>query len=419
MAAWRPASVSAEAGPSSGGDAAACATAIEVPNALDDEEHARPGSGADGADGTLGKRERKAEGRGELQEEKGEEEEGGAEVEPGPPRPTKAPRRWHGRHSDEGGGGPRAVFVWDMDETLIVYKSLLDGKLAAKYGKPADAAAELGRRWQRLIFGVLERVQAFHELISGLRLTAALQMEDHQGLCFLHLQNGMASTEGERKSQRQGQCHARLLQHYRQIEKLYTKGLAPALSAAQLEEWEAIYKETDEFTDGWLSAGQQLLRACAKATDTPCLRQQQHRMGNGDEEGVQPNAAMDAGVEEEVRPMQAEGENINVLVTSALLVPTVVKCLLFRLSNLLDIGNLYSSRPATKLACFQLIEERFGGHLTRFCAIGDGKDEELAASQLGWPFVKVAVARREALRLTNLGIGEIIDILCEKSSAST
>eukprot|EP00850_Spirogloea_muscicola_P000940 SM000003S11185 [mRNA] locus=s3:1401155:1403113:- [translate_table: standard] len=402
MAALRPAP-SAEAGPGGGCDAAGGATASEVPNALDDEEHARPGSGADGADGTLGKRERKAEGRGG----RGEEEEGGAEVEPGPPRPTKAPRRWHGRHSNEGGGGPRAVFVWDMDETLIVYKSLLDGKLAAKYGKPADAAAELGRRWQRLIFGVLERVQAFHE------------MEDHQGLCFLHLQNGMASAEGDHKSQREGQCHARLLEHYRQIEELYTQGLAPALSAAQLEEWEGVYKETNEFTDGWLSAGQQLLRACANATDAPCLRQQQHRREDGDGEGGQPNAAMDAGVEEEVRPLQAEDENINVLVTSALLVPTVVKCLLFRLSNLLDIGNLYSSRPATKLACFKLVEERFGGHLTRFCAIGDGKHEELAASQLDWPFVKVAVARREALRLTNLGIGEIIDILCEKSSAST
>eukprot|EP00850_Spirogloea_muscicola_P018607 SM000172S03080 [mRNA] locus=s172:231832:233833:+ [translate_table: standard] len=403
MAAWRPASASAEAGPGGGGDAAGGATAIEVPNALDGKEHERPGSGADGADGALGKRERTAAGRGERGEE-----EGGAEAEPGPLRPCKAPRRRHGRQSDGGGGcGPRAVFVWDMDETLIVYKSLLDGKLAAKYGKLADAAEELGRRWQRLIFGVLERVQAFHE------------MDNHQGLCFLHLENGMASAEGEPKSQRQGQCHARLLQHYRQIEELYTKGLAPALSAAQLEEWEAVYKETDEFTDGWLSAGQQLLRACANATDAPCLRQQQHRREDEDGEGGQPNAATDAGVEEEVQPMQAEGENINVLVTSALLVPTVVKCLLFRLSNLLDIGNLYSSRPATKLACFQLVEERYGGHLTRFCAIGDGKDEELAASQLGWPFVKVAVARREALRLTSLGIEEIIDILCEKSSAST
>ena len=40
------------------------------------------------------------------------------------------------------------VFVWDLDETIIVFHSLLTGSYAQKYGKvrlnPVDAAPLLG-----------------------------------------------------------------------------------------------------------------------------------------------------------------------------------------------------------------------------------------------------------------------------------
>lgn len=53
------------------------------------------------------------------------------------------------------GKGP-TVFVWDMDETLIVFQTLLDGQYVELFdgSKDSHKATQLGRRWERLVLEV-------------------------------------------------------------------------------------------------------------------------------------------------------------------------------------------------------------------------------------------------------------------------
>lgn len=104
--------------------------------------------------------------------------------------------------------------------------------------------------------------------------------------------------------------------------------------------------------------------------------------------------------------------HVNVLVTSGALIPSLVKCLLFRLDELISSENgkllsllifwfqgnrysyftklpVYSSWEVGKLQCFSLIKERFNGPNVKFCVIGDGWEECEAAETMRWPFVKV------------------------------
>lgn len=53
--------------------------------------------------------------------------------------------------------GP-TVFVWDMDETLVIFQTLLDGRYVELFDgfKDSHKATLLGRRWERLILEVCD-----------------------------------------------------------------------------------------------------------------------------------------------------------------------------------------------------------------------------------------------------------------------
>lgn len=55
------------------------------------------------------------------------------------------------------GNGP-TVFVWDLDETLIIFQTLLDGRYVELFDgfKDSHKATLLGRRWERLILEVCD-----------------------------------------------------------------------------------------------------------------------------------------------------------------------------------------------------------------------------------------------------------------------
>ncbi len=69
------------------------------------------------------------------------------------------------------------------------------------------------------------------------------------------------------------------------------------------------------------------------------------------------------------------------MVTTRQLVPTVSKMLLYGLSNVFDIENIYSSTKIGRESCFERIHTRFGRKPT-YVVIGDGPDEEIAAKQV-------------------------------------
>ncbi|CAF4854429.1 unnamed protein product [Rotaria sp. Silwood1] len=79
---------------------------------------------------------------------------------------------------------------------------------------------------------------------------------------------------------------------------------------------------------------------------------------------------------------------INVLVTTCPLVQGLSKVLLYGLGSVFDVENIYSATKIGRENCFERIHTRFGRKPT-YVVIGDGRDEELAAKQLSWPFWRI------------------------------
>uniref|UniRef100_A0A672FME2 Eyes absent homolog n=1 Tax=Salarias fasciatus TaxID=181472 RepID=A0A672FME2_SALFA len=77
---------------------------------------------------------------------------------------------------------------------------------------------------------------------------------------------------------------------------------------------------------------------------------------------------------------------VNVLVTTTQLIPALAKVLLYSLGSVFPIENIYSATKIGKESCFERIVSRFGTNIT-YVVIGDGKDEEHAASQVNKPLL--------------------------------
>jgi hypothetical protein len=62
--------------------------------------------------------------------------------------------------------GP-TVFVWDLDETLIIFQTLLNGQFAGLFDgfKDSHKAMSLGRRWERLILEVCDDYFNYKQVI--------------------------------------------------------------------------------------------------------------------------------------------------------------------------------------------------------------------------------------------------------------
>eukprot|EP00850_Spirogloea_muscicola_P000932 SM000003S11177 [mRNA] locus=s3:1403591:1407159:+ [translate_table: standard] len=288
-----------------------------------------------------------------------------------------------------------AVFVWDLDETLIVFQSLLSGDFAAAVGKDPNAGRALGSRWEELILDFCDDQFFFKEMedvdqVSINEVAAADDLADLGGYDFGC--DNMAQPTDE-PSQR------KLAYRYRAIQELYSKG-AEGILGPKADLWAALYDETDAYVDGWLSAGRKVLKEC----EGPTARLKDGIADAGSEAPMPDSGAIGA----------VARTNTNVLVSSGQLVPTLAKCLLFKLHKLINPLNAYSSRDVRKIECFQSIQERWPG--VPCCAIGDGLDEEAGAAVLNWPFVKVAHATKDGcFRIQDLTLAKIEKVMREMS----
>ena len=48
------------------------------------------------------------------------------------------------------------VFIWDLDETIIIFHSLLTGGFASKFQKDAEIASQLGLNMEELVFNLAD-----------------------------------------------------------------------------------------------------------------------------------------------------------------------------------------------------------------------------------------------------------------------
>lgn len=61
---------------------------------------------------------------------------------------------------------PMTIYVWDMDETLILLKSLLDGKYAGVFNGMKDArkGVEIGKQWEKHILNICDECFFYKEV---------------------------------------------------------------------------------------------------------------------------------------------------------------------------------------------------------------------------------------------------------------
>jgi len=220
------------------------------------------------------------------------------------------------------------VFLWDLDDTLVPWDSMAKGKLPGGKHWFEDNWLTFSKEWQNTkLFGEELKQSQIDALDAGMD-------PNHHLASFNSLQ---ASDVAEN-------LQAALIR-YPEIKELYERyGRNQELPSADLVR---LLEETDAMSDGWLTAGQEALRAATKV----------------------------------------EG-SVNVIVTASKLMAAVAKLMMFGLHEQVDAGHVYSCwMEGTKQDVFDLFQKKH--RKAKFMAIGDGKHEEAAAKALKMGFVKI------------------------------
>uniref|UniRef100_A0A672NI01 Eyes absent homolog n=1 Tax=Sinocyclocheilus grahami TaxID=75366 RepID=A0A672NI01_SINGR len=244
------------------------------------------------------------------------------------------------------------VFVWDLDETIIVFHSLLTGSYAQKYGKDAPLAVTLGLRMEEMIFNLADTHLFFNDLeeCDQVHIDDASSDDNGQDLSTYSF-----ATDGFHAAATSASlCLAtgvrggvdwmrKLAFRYRRVKELYCtykNNVGGLLGPAKREAWLQLRAEVEALTDSWLTSALKSLSIISSRSNC-----------------------------------------VNVLVTTTQLIPALAKVLLYSLGSVFPIENIYSATKIGKESCFERIVSRFGTNIT-YVVIGDGRDEEHAASQV-------------------------------------
>ncbi|XP_063629103.1 eyes absent homolog 2 [Cydia splendana] len=254
------------------------------------------------------------------------------------------------------------VFIWDLDETIIIFHSLLTGTYATKYNKDTQQIVQLGFRMEEMIFSLADTHFFFNDVedCDQEHIDAVAADDNGQDLSAYNF-----SSDGFHAGGGAGAAPAlcapgvrggvdwmrKLAFRYRKIKDTYNNyrnSVGGLLGPAKREQWLQLRAELEQATDNWLTL------ACK------CLNMINSR------------------------------ENcVNVLVTTTQLVPALAKVLLFGLGGVFPIENIYSATKTGKETCFEKIKQRFGERCT-YVVVGDGQDEEAAAKAKNYPFWRVS-----------------------------
>ncbi|ESO06669.1 hypothetical protein HELRODRAFT_106264 [Helobdella robusta] len=248
------------------------------------------------------------------------------------------------------------IFIWDLDETIIIFHSLLTGTYAQKYGKDPPTSVSLGLRMEEIIFSLADNNLFFTDLEECDQVHIDDVSSDDNGQ---DLSNYNFMTDGFHAAATNANlCLAtgvrggvdwmrKLAFRYRRIKELYSayrNNVGGLLGAQKRELWLQLRSEIEVLTDNWLTLALKSLSV-----------------------------------------INSRSTCVNVLVTTTQLVPALAKVLLYGLSPVFNIENIYSATKIGKESCFERIASRFGRKCT-YVVVGDGRDEEAAAKQMTWPF---------------------------------
>ncbi|XP_078255909.1 protein phosphatase EYA4 isoform X11 [Rhinoraja longicauda] len=269
------------------------------------------------------------------------------------------------------------VFVWDLDETIIIFHSLLTGSYAQKYGKDPPMAVTLGLRMEEMIFNLADTHLFFNDLEECDQVHIDDVSSDDNGQ---DLSTYSFATDGFHAAATSANlCLAtgvrggvdwmrKLAFRYRRVKELYNtykNNVGGLLGPAKRDAWLQLRADVEALTDSWLSSALKSLSIISSRSNC-----------------------------------------INVLVTTTQLVPALAKVLLYSLGGVFPIENIYSATKIGKESCFERIMQRFGRKVV-YVVIGDGVEEEQAAKKHNMPFWRISshsdlLALNQALELEYL-----------------
>uniref|UniRef100_A0A7N5JKP0 Eyes absent homolog n=1 Tax=Ailuropoda melanoleuca TaxID=9646 RepID=A0A7N5JKP0_AILME len=209
------------------------------------------------------------------------------------------------------------VFVWDLDETIIVFHSLLTGSYAQKYGKDPPMAVTLGLRMEEMIFNLADTHLFFNDLEECDQVHIDDVSSDDNGQ---DLSTYSFATDGFHAAASSANLclptgvrggvdwMRKLAFRYRRVKELYNtykNNVGGLLGPAKRDAWLQLRAEIEGLTDSWLT-----------------------------------NALKSLSI------ISTRSNCVNVLVTTTQLIPALAKVLLYSLGGAFPIENIYS---ATKI----------------------------------------------------------------------
>uniref|UniRef100_A0A669AZT4 Eyes absent homolog n=1 Tax=Oreochromis niloticus TaxID=8128 RepID=A0A669AZT4_ORENI len=252
------------------------------------------------------------------------------------------------------------VFIWDLDETIIIFHSLLTGTFSSRFGKDSSKAVSLGLWMEEMIFNLADSRLFFNDLeeCDQVHIDDVASDDNGQDLSTYNFgSDGFQSPAGAGSLCLGSGVHGgvdwmrKLAFRYRRVKEIYNtykNNVGGLLGSPKREEWLQLRREMEVLTDLWLT---QALKALALINSRPNC--------------------------------------VNVLVTTTQLIPALSKVLLYGLGSAFPIENIYSATKTGKESCFERVSQRFGRRAV-YVVIGDGAEEETVAKKKNMPFWRVS-----------------------------
>ncbi|XP_021776666.1 eyes absent homolog 2 isoform X2 [Papio anubis] len=261
------------------------------------------------------------------------------------------------------------VFVWDLDETIIIFHSLLTGTFASRYGKDTTTSVRIGLMMEEMIFNLADTHLFFNDLedCDQIHVDDVSSDDNGQDLSTYNFSaDGFHSSAPGTNLCLGSGVHGgvdwmrKLAFRYRRVKEMYNtykNNVGGLIGAPKRETWLQLRAELEALTDLWLTHSLKALNLI----------------------NSRPNC-------------------VNVLVTTTQLIPALAKVLLYGLGSVFPIENIYSATKTGKESCFERIMQRFGRKAV-YVVIGDGVEEEQGAKKHNMPFWRISChADLEALR---------------------
>ncbi|XP_028290042.1 protein phosphatase EYA1 isoform X15 [Gouania willdenowi] len=252
------------------------------------------------------------------------------------------------------------VFIWDLDETIIVFHSLLTGSYANRYGRDPPTSVSLGLRMEEMIFNLADTHLFFNDLeeCDQVHIDDVSSDDNGQDLSTYNF-----SADGFHQAATSANlCLAtgvrggvdwmrKLAFRYRRVKEIYTtykNNVGGLLGPAKREAWLQLRAEIEALTDSWLTLALKALTL-----------------------------------------IHSRSNCVNILVTTTQLIPALAKVLLYGLGIAFPIENIYSATKIGKESCFERVIQRFGRKVV-YIVVGDGVEEEQGSKKHNMPFWRIS-----------------------------